>query len=271
MKKIMLVFHGTNFSEGAFEFANTLNKLQPIVLTAAFIPTVELENSWDYPLAGDARPSMAGRDEELASTIIARFKERCLKNNIKYTLHKKNYGLFLPSLKKESKYTDLIIFGSQAFYEDIGTGNINTYLKNALHNIACPVLVVPEKFDFPESIILAYDGTGPSVYAIKQFSYLFPELCNKEALIVYASIDKKDNFADKSQLEELADCHFNDLAFFKLHTVPERYFYEWLSKKKSSILVSGAHGSSSILRMFRRSFVEEVISKYRLPVFIAHK
>ena len=61
------------------------------------------------------------------------------------------------------------------FYENIGIHSSYDYLKDVLHDVACPVLLVPEKFDFPESVILAYDGSEESVYAIKQFAYLFPE------------------------------------------------------------------------------------------------
>ena len=42
MKKIILAFEGTHFSEGAFEFARKLNELRPILLTGVFLPQTEV-------------------------------------------------------------------------------------------------------------------------------------------------------------------------------------------------------------------------------------
>ena len=44
MKKILLVFDGINFSEGAFEFARRLNEKNKILATAVFIPQVNYAN-----------------------------------------------------------------------------------------------------------------------------------------------------------------------------------------------------------------------------------
>ena len=38
MKKILIAFDGTHFSDGAFEFARRVNELQPILLTGVFLP-----------------------------------------------------------------------------------------------------------------------------------------------------------------------------------------------------------------------------------------
>jgi hypothetical protein len=48
MKKIILAFDGTHFSEGAFEFARRLNELQPVLLTGVFLPQAEIANLWSY-------------------------------------------------------------------------------------------------------------------------------------------------------------------------------------------------------------------------------
>ena len=41
MKKILLAFEGSHFSEGAFEFARKLNELSPVQLTGVFLPQIE--------------------------------------------------------------------------------------------------------------------------------------------------------------------------------------------------------------------------------------
>ena len=153
----------------------------------------------------------------------------------------------------------------------MGTNSPNDYLRDALHDVACPVLLVPEKFDFPESIILAYDGSEDAVYAIKQFAYLFPELNNRQTLLVYANDDAEEDFPDKIQMQELAARHFSNLTLFKLDVNPKKHFSTWVLEKKSAMLVSGSYGRSGLSQLFKNSFIKDIIASHRLPVFIAHK
>ncbi len=272
MKKVILVFDGIHFSEGAFEFARTLNELKPILLTGIFVPQAELSNLWSYAdgISGAFIPIQESGTSETIQKNIAHFEKHCQNNGIDYRVHENLFDLVLPQLEKESRFADLLILGSEIFYESLGTTEPNIYLKDALHNVACPVIVVPEKYDFPESIILAYDGSQESVYAIKQFAHLFPELTDITTLLVYANDDVTDDFPDKILIEELAARHFSNLTLFKLNINPKKYFSTWISEKKSAMLVSGSYGRSGISQLFKKSFVKDVIADHKLPVFIAH-
>jgi hypothetical protein len=77
------------------------------------------------------------------------------------------------------------------------------------------------KIRFPENVILAYDGTEQSVYAIKQFAYLFPEMAEMPTLLVYASKDTAEDFPGKGQIEELVARHFPNLTLLKLDINPK--------------------------------------------------
>ena len=46
MRKILLVFDGINFSEGAFEFARRLNEKNQILVAGVFMPQVDFANLW---------------------------------------------------------------------------------------------------------------------------------------------------------------------------------------------------------------------------------
>ena len=269
MKKIILAFDGTNFSEGAFEFARRLNELQPVLLAGVFLQQAQLADLWSYAdgVYGPFIPLLESNESELVQQNIERFEKLCKAGNINYVVHKDFYDFALPELKKESRFADLLILGSEVFYEHMGT---DEYLHDALNNVACPVLLVPEKFDFPESVILAYDGSEDSVFAIKQFAYLFPELTNRQTLLVYANEDAEKGFPDKIQIEELVSRHFSNLTFFRLNLDPKKYFSEWLMEKKSAMLVSGSYGRSGLSQLFRKSFINDIINDHRVPVFIAH-
>lgn len=273
MKKILLAFDGTHFSEGAFEFARRLNELQPVLLTGIFLPQAQLANLWSYAdaVGGPFVPLIENSESEIVQQNIDRFEKLCRGNGIDYRVHKDFYDFVIPELKKESRFADLLILSSELFYESPAAASPNDYLRETLHTVACPVLLVPEKFDFPESIILAYDGSEDAVYAIKQFAYLFPELTAKNTLLVYATEKSVEDFPEKTEMEELVSRHFSNLTLSKLTINPKKHFSTWLSEKKSAMLVSGSYGRSGLSQLFKKSFINEVIADHRLPVFIAHK
>lgn len=273
MKKVVLAFDGTHFSDGAFEFARRLNEKQPLTVAGLFLPQVDYANLWSLASSSGGSVFIPLVEDETADIVkenIRRFENLCQENSIQYTVHKDFFDLALPELKKETRFADLLIMGSESFYSTMGTGQPNDYLKEALHSTECPVLVVPENFIFPESNIIAFDGGASSVYAIKQFAYIFPELCGARTLLVYAR-DNEEPFPEEKSIRELVARHFPRLETLTLNINPKKYFVTWLSEHKSAILVSGAFGRSALSQMFRKSFVSDVIRDHKLPVFIAHK
>ena len=277
MKKILLVFDGINFSEGALEFVRRLNEKNKILATSIFVPQVNYANLWSY--AGTSGtvgatvsiPMVEDEESEQIEKNIERFENLCKKNNIEFRIHKDFYDFAMPELKRETRFADVVILGSESFYSNIGIGEPNDYLKMALHDVECPVVIVPEKFEFPENNVLSYDGSESSVYAIKQFAYLFPEFTKQPTILVYSKDESEDEIPNAEYIEELAARHFPDLTITKLHLDPKDFFATWISGRKNSILVSGAFGRSSISRVFRKSFVKDVIKEHQLPIFITHK
>jgi len=273
MRKIVLSFDGTHYSKGAFDFARRMNENEPILLTGAFLPQVDFANSWSYAEGGGTMyvPLIESYDADVVAANIARFEEDCVRHHIEHRVHTDFSSFALPELQKESRYADLMILGSQRFYENLGLESPNEYLRDALHDTECPVLVAPEVFNYPESVVLAYDGSSSSVYAIRQFAYLFPELCRTSTILVYAAKKEGRGIPDEDYIRELAARHFSDLTFFELEANPRDYFSTWMADLDSPILVSGAFGRSGFSQIFKRSFASDVIAENQFPVFIAHR
>lgn len=270
MKKILLAFDGEHFSQGAFEFASSLNRKERIFLTGVFLSQVEAKNLWAYSVGvPPAVVPVLEEDTEIEEENIERFRDLCEVNNIECSIHKDFNGFVIPELTKETKYADLLLIGSETFYRNLGVG-LNDYLANALHKSECPVLLVPESFVFPQSNILAYDGSDSSVYAIKQFAYLFPELCDNPTLLVYCE-DHDETIPAKEYIQELTEAHFSNLQILRLETDPRKGFKNWIAEKKNSILISGAFGRSTFSQTFKKSFVADIVKEHQLPVFVAHK
>jgi hypothetical protein len=117
--------------------------------------------------------------------------------------------------------------------------------------------------------VLAYDGSESSVHAIRQFAYLFPDLCAADTLLVYAS-DEDESIPDQSFMEELISRHFPKLKSFKINLDPRRYFDAWIGDRQNSILVCGSFGRSRLSRFLKSSFAAQEIADHKLPVFVAH-
>lgn len=277
MKKILLAFDGSNFSAGAFEFARRLNEIQPVLVTGVFIPQIDYANLWSYAAATNA--GMAGvyvplyteTDTEVIDKNVQRFESLCQKNGIKYRVHKDFLDFALPELKKETRFADVVIFSAELFYKGVVETSQFDYLRDALHAAECPVLIVPEDYDFPENNILAYDGSEDSVFAIKQFAYVFPELAKNKTLLVYTQEDEEKDFPSKGNIVELATQHYPDLTFYKMELDPKKYFDAWMMERKASVLVSGSFSRSAVSQVFKKSFVAKIIKEHQVPVFIAHK
>ena len=275
MKKILLAFDGSNFSEGAFEFVRRLNELEPVLVTGVFVPQVDFANLWSYSTATSVGatyvPLLEEEDNELVDQNLMHFEELCEKNGIAYRTHKDFFDFALPELKKESRFADVVIISGELFYKRFLEANQFDYLRDVLHVSESPVLVVPEQYQFPDNNILAYDGSEESVYAIKQFAYIFPELAKNKTLLVYAEDEEEKMFPSKDYIVELATQHFKDLTFYKLEVNPKKYFSTWIMDRKGSMLVSGSFSRSAISQIFKKSFVADIIRNHQVPVFIAHK
>lgn len=273
MKKILLAFDGAHFSEGAFEFARRINETDPVLLTGIFLPQADYANLWSYTAGGLGGPLVIPVPDD--SAAMQKNKERfvacCQKNGIDYRIHRDFNDFALAELKKETWFADLLIIGSESFYENAGEGAPNEYLEETLHGVACPVILVPEKFDFPCNNILAYDGSESSVYAIKQFAYLFPEFTKNETLLVYSDRHGDNTIPDETNIEELTARHFKKLTVSRLDIYSRKTFAAWLSMKASAILVSGSFGRSALSRLFRKSYITGVIKEHKLPIFITHR
>ncbi|HZJ61462.1 MAG TPA: hypothetical protein VFD24_14335, partial [Chitinophagaceae bacterium] len=128
-----------------------------------------------------------------------------------------------------------------------------------------------EKFEYPQSNILAYNGSQDSVFAIKQFAYLFPELCGNKTLLIYAKDDTSKELPDEAYIEELTARHFPDLSLLKLKIDSKKFVETWMAGEKASILISGAFNRSIFSLMFRKSFVTDIIKDHKIPVFNAHR
>ncbi len=272
MEKILVAFNETRFSNGAFEFARQLNKRQPALLTGVFLPEPSYQyiRKFEEETAGIYKDFIE-KEEEIAADNIEQFRSLCKKSGIDFRIHHGFLKSIIQELKRETKFADLLIISSEKFYDALGINDPDISLEDALHTAQCPVIVVPELYQFPEKNILLYDGSESSVYAIKQFAYLLPELCSNETILVFLNEEENATIPDEDEIKELAAQHYTNLEILKLKMEPEKYFSTWVNEHKNAIIISGSYGRSVLSLLLKKSFVTDLIVEHKLPVFIAHK
>jgi hypothetical protein len=212
--------------------------------------------------------------EENEKEVIARhkslFAHNCEQHHIPYSLHENDSEWNKALLIKESRFADLILISGESFYAETDNRQPNQYLRQALHDAECPVLVIPEYFAAIQHVFMAYDGSRESIYAIKQFCYLFPYLVDLPTEFVYIHEDAGHAIPELESLQQFTRLKFDCLNYAKLQFNASDHFAEWIREKKNVLLVAGSFGRSKLSYIGKRSFVQDVIHDHELPVFIAH-
>jgi nucleotide-binding universal stress UspA family protein len=274
MKKILVVFDGAHFPTSTLDFALKLNRESPILLTGIFLPSVDYAEAMSYYYYGNAiAPLYLTEYEDDATAIkknIEKFEAFCSEHHIRCVVHDNIKKKVVSEIQSETRYADLLIMSTTHFYENLGEMIQEEYLTDTLHQSECPVMLLPGEFVLPQNIILAYDGSPSSMFAIKQFIYLMPFFKSLETLIVYAD-DKNNDIPFLDLIEEYADHHFNKVKYYKLTADPKKYFTTWINEKGATLLVSGSFGRSAFSEIFHKNFLRDVIKEHSVPVFIAHQ
>ncbi|RYY99956.1 MAG: universal stress protein [Chitinophagaceae bacterium] len=274
MKKILIAFSQEERSEATLAFAAWINQHEPVLLTAFFLPHRVLSDFWTMPgvLADPVPvPVMEDPDPALFARCRAHFEARCVAEGIAYRIHEDVDYPTESDLVRESRFADLMLVSGADYFDSIDLDTSWYNLNRALHEFECPMLVLPPGFSFPESNIIAYDGSASSVHALKLFAYLLPELTRNRTLVVYADKDPDHDIPDLSYLEELAARHYCDLTLTHLVVDDRNDLPAWIGEHPTAVLICGAMGRGILSRLFRSSFAHRLIAGQRLPVFIAHR
>jgi hypothetical protein len=272
MKQILIVGAGHHFPEGPFAFLHAMTENERIHARGLFFRPVDYSALAAAGASNNITPFLELEDNE--KEVIAHHKDlfarQCAQYNLPYSLHENDSEWNKNLLIKESRFADLILISAEHFYTEADNRQPNQYLREALHHAECPVLVIPENFTGIQHLFMAYDGSRESIYAIKQFCYLFPDLTDLPTEIVYIHEDAGHTIPDLESLQQFTRLKFDAMSFSKLHFNAAEYFSTWISEKKNVLLVSGSFGRSTLSYIGKRSFAQDIIHAHQLPVFIAH-
>ena len=276
MKKVIIALDGANFPKGAFEFAKFINGQNEILLAGIFLSPIDYSIMMSFSGGVEGLATMPeltnkNEDEEIVNRNIHQFEKACLADGLHYRVHKDVDLMALSSLVEETRFADVLLVSSELFFKNVESAQPNYYLEELLKKSECPVMLIPEKFEAPQQILLSYDGGESSIHAIKQFAYLFPELLEKETTMVSVTEDDNEELPGYNMMSELLGSHYPRLQLHHLKMEKKKFFVEWLSEQPNSFIVMGAFSRSMFSELFKKSFAKDVIRQVKMPLFISHK
>lgn len=270
MNKIVVPFEGDHYPIEVLDLLAALNAHSPVMLAAAFVPEVDYSQLIEVP--GKLATAIYLPVDEDAAVLrnSVRLSEYCRLHKIRQVIRSDRYDFALPAIRKETRFADLMILSCHHFFANISPDQPNAYMKEILHTMGCPVLLVPEAAGLPDGVVFLYDGTSSSIHAIRQFMYLFPSFGEIPATLVYLRSKDTGSIPEEDLIGELVSQHYNDLRIARLDIGRDSFLHSWMAERAGSWLVAGAFGRSGLSQLFSRSFLTEVIREHRITSFVAH-
>jgi hypothetical protein len=180
-------------------------------------------------------------------------------------------GVPVEDILLESRFSDLIVVDPETSFHHIEKGFPGRFIRDVLLAAECPVLVSPYSFDSLEEVIFAYNGTSSSVFAIKQFTYLFPEFKHKKAVVVNVRNGEESAIEEQFKMKEWLSAHYEAVDFVLLKGDASDELFGYLLGRKNAIVVLGAYGRGILSRFLKPSHASLLLRTINLPIFIAHR
>lgn len=272
MKKILFLCDGTNFSTGAFQFIREQCNQSSVSVKGLFFTPIDFQQLVSISYIPITAPYARLKEEEkkMVAASQERFSGLCKENKIEHYIHHKAEEWSKEFFIKESRFADLAVISEELFCADVFSEQPNYFMKEALKESECPVLIVPETFKAIDRLAIAYNGKKESMLALKQFSYLFPYYSHLPVHLVYIGNDTSNEIPHQELLEEYSYAHFDNATVSKFHFDKKEQFTAWLEEKKNVLLITGSYSRSGVSNLLKPSFAGRIISKHASPVFVAH-
>jgi nucleotide-binding universal stress UspA family protein len=277
MKKILAVFDGLRYSAHTIGYAADVAKATDSLLVGVFLHDLTYSHlvytySWDIPThyALDyERIDM--EDEEKMKDIITLFEKICTDKKVQCKIHR-HTGVPLMELLKESAFADLLIIDTKTSFFNVGDQTPSAFVKDLLTEAKCPVLIIPDSPEQVKHAVVAYDGSDSSVYAMKMFSYIFPEWKELDTTVLTVNSSSSNHIPKNRDMKDLAAGHFKNVSFKVLNGNPEKELEKYLNKNgKDTVVVMGSYGRSAWSRMFHSSMSNKILKDVKVPLFITHQ
>ncbi|SMO65942.1 universal stress protein [Solitalea koreensis] len=277
MEKIIAAFDGLRFSDSTNRYAIDLAKQHRAHLVGVFLDDFTRRGYSVYEtvlLKGvpvEKLKDFNEKDKESRVQSVAKFESACREAGLNYSVHH-DANLAIRELLHESVFADLLVIDFHETFNNREEVPPTHFITDLLSDVQCPVLLVPNKYKSIEKLLLLYDGRPSSVYAIKMFSYLLPNLKHVETKVITVKSESVSHHVpDNKLVKEFMKRHFPNADYTVLNGYPETEIVQSLrTEGEHSLVVCGAYRRSAVSMFFNQSIADTLMREVKMPLFIAH-
>jgi hypothetical protein len=265
MQQILLVQNSLCLNTSSIEFAAYIAGLTKSRVYGLLIE--QPENAYAVLPDNEEEDRNLDNYDTLITESAKEFKDICSQHNVNCTTHLVR-GSAITATLKESRFSDLIITDAlTSFPVEKMNEAPSRFVTDLLAQSECPVIVAPLKFKNIDEIIFAYDGSKSSVFAIKQFTYLFPALEETKITLLQIATQDVNEITENEKLKRWLMTHYNAVHIEILNGEPDEELFKKLIAAKNKLLIMGAYGRRKILNY---STADIILKNIDIPVFIVH-
>ena len=276
MQKILLALDAHDVNTSSVHFASYLANTTKSKLTGVFLENSIGEAALETQTSCDPFGCVHTTTLRSTATIapvnidkdVALFKKICTDNDARFSVHELK-GKPVKQMVRESRFADVIItHGGLHFSDEKNYGWPSEFVSELLVYTQCPVIISPFYFNALDEIIFAYDGSDSSVFAMKQFTYLFPQFNETRTTLLEVLPEGENEITEKEKLQEWLMMHYDAVHMETLHGKPETELFKNLLTKNNKMLVMGAYGRKIF---FNHSTADLLLKTADVAFFITHR
>ncbi|HZH94378.1 MAG TPA: universal stress protein [Flavisolibacter sp.] len=267
MKKILTIFNGAHNPMHVIRFSMEAAKENGYSIQAVFLD--EESSTFDgYPFPND----LSLTEEQVTTETVEEEKARLLANNVRFVEDECaiagvpciiERGVSFKGLIAHSETAGFIALDSRAEFEHFD-------LEDVLIDAHCPVYLVADTAQKIKHVIFAFDGSEMSMYAIQEFTALFPKMNGVKSYLV--SVNTEMESEHEAFIKNLPAAQANNMTVHHLEGAEKEVFIDFLRQyPDDAVVIMGAFSRSALSRMFHKSLATIVLNETRLSLFIAHR
>ena len=277
MKKIIAAFDGLKYSESTASYAIDLAGKYGGKIFGVFLEDFTYHSYSIADLAADDFPEhhaaqLNKMDAEVRENAVKHFASECEEQGLIYSIHR-DKNIAIRELIHETRFADLVVIQNNESLNHYPDNVPSTFIGTLLEKTECPVILAPPAFKKIEKVIFLYDGRPSSIFAIKQFTYLFREHNDITIELLCVNDEPKMNgLPDGYYLREWLKLYYTEVKYTTINGDPTNEVITFLNEQTSNCLVVlGAYERGSISRMFHKSMADSIVMNIDIPLFISHR
>jgi len=277
MQKIIAAFDGFKFSQSNLNYAIALAAKANAHLTNVFLDDKTYTRYAIYDLVfedGVSQKKMSKlvqQDARIRNEAASKVVEVCSQIGVSFNIHH-DENVALDELLHETIFADLLIINNKESFTHHEEKYPSRFLQDLLSNTQTPVFLTPDSYKPIEKIVLLFDGTPTSVYAIKQLNYLLPIFNYLPVeLITVNTDDEQQTIPDVNLLKEFLHRHYPVINYTILNGMASVEIVNYLKMETlQCLMVLGAYRRTMVSRWFKSSMADALVKAFNFPLFIAH-